>query len=134
MTQWRVLLSVSEKSVRDSRWRRRVGLRAVHVGTSLRFLASDCYSLLERGRERLPAREGALAPEEGDGEGRRAMAEAAYRSTKTCSTTQELARTEDSVRQQWTRPQSADADREAPSRLHSYRRAAISLAGRSGGQ
>ena len=65
------LLSVSEKSVRDARWRRRAGLGAVRVGASLRFLTSECYALLERGQERLPmqgapenaaAKEGLVTP------------------------------------------------------------------------
>ena len=56
------VLGVSEKSVRDARWRRRVGLRAVHVGTSLRFLASECDALLARGLERLQGHPGAGEP------------------------------------------------------------------------
>ena len=61
------VLGVSEKSVRDARWRRRIRLRAVHVGTSLRFLASECDALLERGLERLQAQ---TAPVESRGSGR----------------------------------------------------------------
>ena len=58
----RAVLKVSENIVRDARWRRRVGRRAVHVGTSLRFLASECEALLARGLERLPAHPGAGEP------------------------------------------------------------------------
>jgi hypothetical protein len=46
------LLSLSPRSLADSRWRRRAGLRAVRVGGVLRFRHSDLLDLLARGLER----------------------------------------------------------------------------------
>lgn len=46
-----LILGVSPNSLADSRWRRRVSLRATRVGRSLRFLESDIQSLLLRGLE-----------------------------------------------------------------------------------
>ncbi len=46
-----VVLGHSAKSLADPRWRRRVGLRATRVGSSLRFMESEIRGLLRRGRE-----------------------------------------------------------------------------------
>lgn len=45
------ILKFSTKSLKDPRWRRRIGLRATRIGRSLRFLERDINDLLKRGRE-----------------------------------------------------------------------------------
>ena len=52
-----LLLHLAPSTVRDHRWRRKVGLRATHVGGALRFLLEDVEGLLRRGREGLNDRD-----------------------------------------------------------------------------
>ncbi len=49
-----LLLRVAPTTVRDHRWRHRVGLPVCRVGGFLRFLRSDVEALLLRGREDRP--------------------------------------------------------------------------------
>jgi len=44
-------LRCSMDSLRDPKWRRSVGLQAVRVGKSLRFVKSDLLRFLEKNRE-----------------------------------------------------------------------------------
>jgi len=46
-------LDVSEKSVRDARWRKRVGLPLVRIGRRVGVLEKDLLTLIERGKENL---------------------------------------------------------------------------------
>ena len=48
-------LRCSAFSLRDPKWRRHVGLQAVRVGKSLRFLKSDLLKFLDRHREVMEA-------------------------------------------------------------------------------
>ena len=41
------VLRLSEKSVRDPRFRQRIGLRGIKIGRSLRFLEDDVKRLLK---------------------------------------------------------------------------------------
>ncbi len=45
------ILKFSTKSLKDPRWRRRIGLRATRIGRSIRFIERDIQDLLKRGRE-----------------------------------------------------------------------------------
>lgn len=45
------VLGVRPTSIGDSRWRKRIGLRATRVGKSLRFLESEVNRVLRRGLE-----------------------------------------------------------------------------------
>lgn len=47
------ILGVSPRSVSDRRWRRRIGLRALRVGGSLRFLETDLMKVLHSRLETL---------------------------------------------------------------------------------
>jgi hypothetical protein len=53
------LLGVRPATVRDHRWRRRVGLALTRVGRRVGVAESDVAALLRRGREILPPREAA---------------------------------------------------------------------------
>jgi hypothetical protein len=46
-----LILGVSPKSLADSRWRRRVSLRATRIGKCLRFLESEVKRVLRKGLE-----------------------------------------------------------------------------------
>ena len=46
-----LLLRLAPNTIRDERWRRRVGLRACRVGGALRFLRQDVEAVFRRGRE-----------------------------------------------------------------------------------
>ena len=46
------ILGQSPKTLADSRWRRRVGLKAIKIGRSLRFLHSDLRRLLSKAQEK----------------------------------------------------------------------------------
>ncbi len=48
------VLGLRPATLYSKAWRGRVGLRAVKIGGSLRFLERDLYRLLEAGAERLP--------------------------------------------------------------------------------
>jgi len=48
-------LSIAEKTIRDLRWRLKVGLPLIRVGGRVGVLESDIEELLRRGRERLPS-------------------------------------------------------------------------------
>jgi excisionase family DNA binding protein len=45
------ILGISPRTIADHRWRKRIGLRAVRVGGSLRFLETDLMKLLHSRRE-----------------------------------------------------------------------------------
>lgn len=45
-------LGLSPRSLADARWRNRVGMPAVKIGRSLRFLLSDLQKLIKRSREK----------------------------------------------------------------------------------
>lgn len=51
------LLGHPPATLRDSRWRRRVGLSVVKVGRAVCFRARDLADLVERGLEAPPGRE-----------------------------------------------------------------------------
>ena len=48
------ILDVRPQSLRDPRFRQRIGLKAVRVGRALRFRITDLERLAERGEERVP--------------------------------------------------------------------------------
>ena len=47
-------LSIASKTIRDPRWRLRVGLPLVRVGRRVGVLEDDILALLRKGREHLP--------------------------------------------------------------------------------
>ncbi len=48
------ILGVSVRSIRDRRFRQKIGLVGRKVGKRLVFLVGDCEGLLRKGAERLP--------------------------------------------------------------------------------
>lgn len=52
------ILGASPATLYSKRWRARVGLRAVRIGRSIRFMEADLHRLLEKGVERLPGAHG----------------------------------------------------------------------------
>lgn len=51
-------LGVSPRSLRDKRWRLRVGLAATRIGRRVGFREDDLVKLITRGRERMPTQAG----------------------------------------------------------------------------